>query len=141
MPERICVICREVLTGRMRRYCSTPCHKRGEAEGWRVSEARAQSRRYTLADTLTLDQWLERLHYFAWKCAYCKERPAWCIDHFTHVCHGGGTTADNCVPCCKACSDAKGYHHPDKWPFIPREPIPGEDIERVRSYLSTFAVI
>jgi hypothetical protein len=60
---------------------------------------------------LTMEQWLETLEYFDYKCAYCGEREYEVIEHFLPV-HDAGSTVSNCVPACKRCNvmkDAKNH--------------------------------
>ena len=58
-----------------------------------------------------MEQWLETLEYFNYKCAYCGERDYEFIEHYLPV-HVAGTTASNCVPACASCNalkDAKNH--------------------------------
>jgi hypothetical protein len=60
---------------------------------------------------LTLEQWLETLEYFNYKCAYCGERDHEFIEHYLPV-GSAGTTVSNCVPVCARCNamkDAKNH--------------------------------
>ena len=72
----------------------------------------------TLA-TLTLAEWLQTLHDFGGKCAYCEENPFTELEHFIPLRDGGGTTADNCVPACKLCNRGKGIENPNVQPGLP----------------------
>src|SRR6185369_1172538 len=51
---------------------------------------------------LTMEQWLETLYYFDYKCAYCGG-PYEVIEHYLPI-HQAGTTASNCVPACLHCN-------------------------------------
>lgn len=73
--------------------------------------------------TLTLEQWLQTLEKFQWKCAYCQNMPGVIIEHFVPLALGGGTTQRNCVPSCYACNYKKGGVHPFLVTTIPREVI------------------
>lgn len=60
---------------------------------------------------LTLEQWLETLEYFNYKCAYCGTRDYEFIEHYLPV-RVAGTTVSNCVPACANCNalkDAKNH--------------------------------
>lgn len=60
---------------------------------------------------LTVEQWLETLEYFNYKCAYCDQREYEFIEHYLPV-HIAGTTVSNCVPACAMCNafkDAKNH--------------------------------
>lgn len=60
------------------------------------------------AATLTVAEWRAILDRHHWRCAYCQTRPYEDLEHRTPISKGGGTTADNCVPACKACNAGKG---------------------------------
>lgn len=70
------------------------------------------SKQAGLPATLALWQWIDTLRYFQGKCAYCQEQPYEELDHFIPTDAGGGTTARNCVPACKACNNAKSNFNP-----------------------------
>ncbi len=55
---------------------------------------------------LTMEQWLETLEYFGYKCAYCGEDGYEVIEHYLPV-SVAGTTASNCVPACLQCNVMK----------------------------------
>lgn len=60
---------------------------------------------------LTLEQWLETLEYFNYKCAYCGAEYE-VIEHYLPV-GRAGTTVSNCVPACLHCNlmkDRKGHN-------------------------------
>jgi 5-methylcytosine-specific restriction endonuclease McrA len=55
---------------------------------------------------LTAAQWGAIVEAFGGRCCYCGT--GWSeIDHVVPVARGGGLTADNVVPACKACNVAK----------------------------------
>jgi 5-methylcytosine-specific restriction endonuclease McrA len=59
---------------------------------------------------LTMEQWLETLQYFDYKCAYCGGEYE-VIEHYLPI-HKAGTTVSNCVPACLHCNimkDRKGH--------------------------------
>lgn len=63
--------------------------------------------------TLTGPQWLATLDRFHWQCYICGA-PFTDLEHLTPIAHGGGTTAENCVPACGDCNTKKGSRHPDE---------------------------
>jgi 5-methylcytosine-specific restriction endonuclease McrA len=73
-----------------------------------------RARKAGVAATLTLEQWEATLHYFQWKCAYCRLRPYDAMEHFLSITVGGGTTATNCIPACHSCNNKKHNYPPDK---------------------------
>ena len=59
---------------------------------------------------LTMEQWLETLEHFDYKCAYCGGSYE-IIEHYLPI-SIAGTTVSNCVPACSRCNamkDAKNH--------------------------------
>ncbi len=54
---------------------------------------------------LTMEQWLETLKYFDYRCAYCGGEYE-VIEHYLPV-YKAGTTVSNCVPACLHCNNMK----------------------------------
>lgn len=77
---------------------------------WSVEQrVQGQNQRAKQAGTrhdLTVDQWLETLEYFNYKCAYCGERDYEFIEHYLPV-NVAGTTVSNCFPACERCNVLK----------------------------------
>jgi len=60
---------------------------------------------------LTIEQWLETLEYFNYRCAYCGGKYE-VIEHYLPV-QKAGTTVSNCIPACLSCNalkDAKNHN-------------------------------
>lgn len=74
-----------------------------ERELRRVRRARYRARKMGNDATLTIHQWLHILRQYKWRCALCGG-PFETIEHLTPIAHGGGTNAQNCVPCCVQCN-------------------------------------
>jgi hypothetical protein len=55
---------------------------------------------------LTIDQWMETLAYFNYKCAYCGIKEYDFIEHYLTI-GIKGTTISNCVPACAGCNVMK----------------------------------
>ena len=73
-----------------------------------IKSARGRSRSRGLEATLTESEWNNTLAFFEHRCSYCC-RKIWClVDHVTSLDRGGGTTKDNCLPCCGSCNRYKG---------------------------------
>ena len=53
---------------------------------------------------LTLNEWLQVLTDYGWRCAYCGG-PHESMEHVLPIWLGGGTTVGNCVPCCEGCNE------------------------------------
>ncbi len=68
----------------------------------RVKAQLLYARADNAAATLTVREWFTLLDRFAWKCAYCGEKPFQVMSHVTARSEGG-TTAENCVPACHSC--------------------------------------
>lgn len=82
---------------------------------WTIEQIlRGQNNRGKRSETrhdLTMEQWLETLEYFNYKCAYCGEEYE-IIEHYLPV-FVAGTTVSNCVPACLHCNimkDRKGHN-------------------------------
>jgi hypothetical protein len=81
---------------------------------WTMAQSlRGQNQRAKRAGArhdLTMEQWLETLRYFDYKCAYCGGNYE-VIEHYIPV-HKAGTTVSNCVPACFSCNSIKDkYGH------------------------------
>jgi hypothetical protein len=102
----------------------------GEAAKVRYHLARAFE--LGLPATLTLEQWLETLEHFQWKCAFC-QGPYILLEHFIPLALGiGGTVQSNCVPACRSCNSKKGSDHPST---IATESGMADAIQKVQAYL------
>jgi len=102
-----CGICKKrPFTHSVLRVCR-PCYllHRGEVQLVQVHLHRAKMAR--VPATLTLGEWVETLKRFDHHCAYC-EGPFEVLEHIIPISQGGGTTAENCVPACRACNSKKG---------------------------------
>ncbi len=82
--------------------------------------------------TLTTGQWRYAIRCFAGRCAYCEDAPYQVLDHYVPVAAGGGTTANNCVPACRACDARKGDLPPGEFVAL----FPPENIERIQAYFA-----
>lgn len=78
-----------------------------EREADRLKRNLERAERKGLPATLTLAQWLQILARYKWACAFCRG-PYESIEHMTRLADGGGTTADNCCPCCLSCNQQRG---------------------------------
>lgn len=77
----------------------------------RVNAQLFQARAQRAAATLTLVDWLKTLDYFAWRCAYCQEKPFQIMSHYQPL-QTAGTTPANCVPGCYSCRAARKKDSP-----------------------------
>lgn len=95
-----------------------------------------------LPATLTLEEWLETLEYFEWKCAYCGGSYD-LLEHYIPLSHYVGTTRDNCVPACHGCNGVKQAWHPDRIPYTTkRNSLKLQNgIARVREYLEALGKV
>jgi 5-methylcytosine-specific restriction endonuclease McrA len=82
---------------------------------WTIEQkVRAQNQRAKQAGTrhdLTLEQWLETLEYFDYKCAYCGAEYE-VIEHYLSI-YKAGTTVSNCIPACLHCNLMKDRKNHD----------------------------
>ncbi|HEU5382216.1 MAG TPA: HNH endonuclease signature motif containing protein [Ktedonobacteraceae bacterium] len=95
-----------------------------------LARARHAARKRGLRADLYLDDWLQTIEDFEWKCAYCG-KPYQTLDHFIALVQGGGTSIDNCVPSCLSCNQCK-----QGLPLKNVKNIPLEILERTRRYLA-----
>ena len=67
---------------------------------------KALTRAYDLNQpaTLTTFEWIDKMLANDMKCHYCDVWNANTLEHVVPLRLGGGTTADNCIPCCKRCN-------------------------------------
>ncbi len=61
----------------------------------------------SLPNTLTKEQWKEKLEIFNHSCAYCGKVKKLCEEHFISVFNQGGRTYDNIIPACRSCNSSK----------------------------------
>jgi 5-methylcytosine-specific restriction endonuclease McrA len=91
------------------------CYRRSFDARTRVNQALLRAQDAGLPATLTIGQWLKTLDHFRWQCAYCQAQAVEGyigLDHYLPLCLEGGSTPDNCVPCCQECGRKKGAKHP-----------------------------
>jgi 5-methylcytosine-specific restriction endonuclease McrA len=78
-----------------------------------LASANYRARLKQVDNTLTAEQLDEILEFFDFRCGYClvdlrtlpKGQATW--DHMQPLIRGGTNTADNVIPCCKACNSRK----------------------------------
>lgn len=102
----------------------------------KVKSHNKRASKVKLEATLTLEQWIETLEYFKWKCAYCQVEKYAVLEHFIPINHGGGTTQRNCVPACHRCNGVKQAWNPLA-SYGPDLLSIREGLERVRVYLES----
>ena len=61
-----------------------------------------------LPATLTAEQWQARIAETGGKCYFCPGS-AESMEHVVPMHRGGGTTYENCVPCCIKCNEIRNY--------------------------------
>lgn len=112
------------------------CYQRSYDARVRVNQARSRAVAAGLPATVTIGQWLRTLDHFGWRCAYCQAEAVegyMGIDHYLPLCLKGGSTPENCVPCCPDCSRKKGTKHPGAI-----ESVFGRDaLDAIEAYLAT----
>lgn len=73
------------------------------------------------AATLTLDQWMQLVRLYRWRCAYCDLRPTikyqsgLLMEHMVPLSRGGDHTSANVVPACLSCNSRKANLTPMEW--------------------------
>lgn len=112
---RSCLVLHELLPEIRSRAYHARADKREEAreKAERLSDygilqqALRKTRRKRLPSTLTYRQWKTVITFFNDRCAYCTLSCWELVEHATPISRGGGTTVDNCLPCCHRCNCAK----------------------------------
>jgi 5-methylcytosine-specific restriction endonuclease McrA len=91
---------------------------------------RRRARMYSVLETLTTQEWLDRLAEYNYHCAYClKPFEKLEIEHMHPISRGGEHTLENVVPACRSCNGRK--HSMNLLEFaqvILNEPIQPQDI-------------
>lgn len=82
----------------------TYCRPMLAREAVRVKRNLRRAEKRGRAATLTFRQWLTILNNYEWRCALCRQGRFETMEHLIPICDGGGTTAQNCVPCCEECN-------------------------------------
>lgn len=72
----------------------------------RIKRALRRAKLSKLPFTLTIHEWLNTLNVYGWRCALCRG-PFETLEHVLPLSEGGGTTVENCVPCCKYCNSSR----------------------------------
>ena len=98
----------------------------------KVRKQRLRAQEVGLPATLSVEEWIETMKHFGWRCAYCQERLGVIIEHVVPLSLGGGTTKTNCVPSCYSCNSQKNNLHPDQVTKLARE-----RLEAIRVYLAS----
>lgn len=84
---------------------------KGKAVKQRGNIAR-QIRLCNVVNTLTSQEWIDKLIEYNFKCAYCgvtfDDIDVPTIDHIVPISKGGDNTKDNVVPACQSCNSKKG---------------------------------
>lgn len=88
-------------------YCSEWCHNAFHRAKRQVYTQNKRTSAKGYHSTLKLSEFLATLRYFHGRCAYCQKIRYENIDHFIPVKAGGGTTQQNCLPCCRDCNTRK----------------------------------
>lgn len=58
----------------------------------------------------TIEQWMNRVSFYGWRCAYCKKTlndSTLTVDHRIPISKNGPNWPSNLVPCCKPCNSKK----------------------------------
>lgn len=101
-----------------------------DAAKLQIRKGRREHRLKELPSTLTHKQWNDVLDHFGHKCAYCgKNGGVLHQEHFIPAVKGGGYTADNILPSCPDCNQAKFTALPEEW-------LPPEKYQELQAYLS-----
>ena len=81
-------------------------------------EAQRRALQAGLSGTHTLEQWLARVDFYGWRCAYCSTSLDFATltqDHVIPVSRGGTNWASNLRPACKSCNSKKKNRSPKEF--------------------------
>ena len=70
-----------------------------------------QNQMRRLVGKVTVEDWLEILTKYGWKCAYCGATERLEMDHVIPASKGGKHDKSNIVPACKPCNSSRGNRH------------------------------
>ena len=98
-----------------RRAATAATWRRENPERQSEYRKRRRARRLGSEPDLTLEQWLEVLEEFDYKCAYCSADGDLEQDHVWPVSRGGRHTKDNMAPACRSCNASKGSKLLAEW--------------------------
>lgn len=69
-----------------------------------------------LKASFTVEEWLNALEFFDYKCAYCRdEHETLEQDHVVPLSKGGNYTANNIIPACRRCNSSKNAKEMSRW--------------------------
>ena len=79
----------------------------------RISAAARRATRRGNGGVFTKQQWLDKLNYYNYHCAYClSESPFLTIDHIVPIARGGRHADENIAPACGSCNSRKAARTP-----------------------------
>lgn len=117
---RRCWVCHRPITwGQSDTACRDRCRRLLYAESYRIARHKEESYRKGRSYDLQLNEWIETLRHYNWRCAFCGG-PFESLDHFIPVSRGGASWVGNVVPSCLRCQAAKGDLLPDEIETIPK---------------------
>jgi len=73
----------------------------------KVSRNNKRARKKGKIGNLTTEGYIKNVEFYEGKCCYCDEDGT-SLEHLNPLFLKGGTTQDNCVPCCIPCNSDKG---------------------------------
>lgn len=106
-------------------FCERCYSKKNVKELHRVKNANRRTSVLGLESNLTFLEWLNILEEYNNSCAYCGGSYS-DIDHVYPVSAGGGTTKENCVPCCGSCNSRKKDSRQGWFPSPPNTACSGQ---------------
>jgi 5-methylcytosine-specific restriction endonuclease McrA len=90
-------------------------YKENNSDKYNEGNKRRREMIKSLPNTLTKEQWKEKLEIFNHSCAYCGKVKKLCEEHFISVFNQGGRTYDNMIPACISCNSSKGENDFFDW--------------------------
>jgi 5-methylcytosine-specific restriction endonuclease McrA len=89
-----------------------------KTERCRETQRRKRGRKKNAPGNHTLEQWLDRVTFYGWRCAYCGtllESETLTQDHRIPLSRGGSEWASNLVPACRSCNSRKHNTSEREW--------------------------
>jgi 5-methylcytosine-specific restriction endonuclease McrA len=96
---------------RARKLAWTIAHRKKNPEKYREYVRTRRIQKARLIGSHTLAQWLARVAFYGWRCAYCGKtlsQKTLTKDHVMPIARGGTDFASNTVPACGHCNSSKG---------------------------------
>jgi len=122
-PQKQCAVCKElsilaVSEPPMCFHCYAIEYNRKPEVCARKAVYVAKRRQIESEGDFTVQDWLDIMHLWNWKCAYCGAKllhGTRSTDHIVPLTRNGKNTRNNIVPCCRSCNSQKNNRLLSEW--------------------------